>query len=163
MKNIIRLIILLSIFGSSCQKGNEQAGEYSTQEISDSLKNIAVEFLRSWEPPFYPDKAISLFTESKDFYLVIDGNEIETFQEWSAGVPNYMSDDNYFFSSYKHEIKDIRTVVLSPESGVVTIVYIWDNVSTDGIHRRVNGAATLACRKEENRWKIVHYHGSHLE
>jgi hypothetical protein len=131
--------------------------------ISDSLRSIAISFLRSWEPPFNPEKALSLFTQSDDFYLVIDGFDIDSFNEWSNGVPNYMADDNYFFKSYKHEIKDIKTVALSPNVGVVTITYIWDNISKDDIHKRIDGAATMTCRFEDEKWKIVHYHGSHGE
>ena len=132
------------------------------KEVSDSLKTLAISFLRSWEPPFNPDKAVSLFTKTEDFYLVIDGFETESYNEWEEGVPNYMADDDSFFKSYKHEIKDIRTVVLSPKSGVVTITYIWDNISNkDDTHKRVDGAITLTCRQEKDVWKIVHYHGSH--
>ena len=59
-------------------------------------------------------------------------------------------DDNYFFESDKHEIKNIETVVQSRKSGVVTIVYIWDSVSKQGIHERTPGVITLTCREEEN-------------
>jgi len=58
-------------------------------------------------------------------------------------------------------INNLRTVVLSPESGVVTVVYIWDSVSREAVHERTPGALTIACRKEKDGWKIVHYHGSH--
>jgi hypothetical protein len=46
---------------------------------------------------------------------------------------------------------------------VVTIVYIWDSISKEGVHERTPGAITMTCRKEGNDWKIVHYHGSHDE
>jgi hypothetical protein len=117
----------------------------------------------SWEPPFYPDSALALFTQTEDFSLVIDGYYIGSYREWAEGVPNFMSDDDYFFTSYKHEVQEIRSVPLSPESGVVTIVYVWDHVDRDGIHGRTDGRATMACRKEADGWKIVHYHGSHHE
>ena len=122
-----------------------------------------MEFLKSWEPPFDPDGAVALFTQGADFHLIIDGMEISNYEDWAKNVPNFMSDDNYFFESYKHEINNIETVVLSPKSGVVTIVYIWDSVSKQGIHERTPGAITLTCREEENVWRIVHYHGSHDE
>lgn len=131
--------------------------------ISEELENIVTAFLKSWEPPFDPEGAIALFSQSSDFNLVIDGFEIGSYEEWARNVPNFMSDDDYFFTSYSHEIRDIKTVVLSPNSGVVTISYIWDSVSTEGIHERTPGAATLTCRLEENGWRIVHYHGSHGE
>lgn len=67
------------------------------------------------------------------------------------------------YHSYRHEVQYIKTVVLSPHSGVVTIVYIWDSISKDGVRERTPGAITLTCRKENEAWKIVHYHGSHAE
>ena len=60
-------------------------------------------------------------------------------------------------------IRYIESVVLSPNSGVVTIVYTWDSVSREGIHERTPGAIKLTCREEGNIWRIVHYHGSHDE
>lgn len=161
MKRLIYLSALVSILLSGCGTRTADLDQKTEKQVSDSLKNLAVEFLRSWEPPFYPEKALSLFTKSEDFYLVIDGFETDSYAEWEAGVPNYMADDNYFFKSYKHEIKDINAVVFSPESGVVTITYVWDNISKEDIHKKVDGAITLACRKEGEGWKIVHYHGSH--
>lgn len=72
-----------------------------------------------------------------------------------------MAHDDNFYSSYTHEVSYIKTVVLSAESGVVTIVYFWDSISNEGVHERTPGAATMVCRKENEAWKIVHYHGSH--
>ncbi|MCF8364502.1 MAG: nuclear transport factor 2 family protein [Bacteroidales bacterium] len=162
MKVLFYQIIAILVCLSSCQTTDKNFDNDAQEQISDSLKTVAIHFLRSWEPPFNPDKAINLFTQSKDFHLVIDGFTTKTFEEWKDGVPNYMADDDSFFKSYKHEIKDIRTVVLSPESGVVTITYIWDNISSkDDTHKRVDGAITLTCRQEKDGWKIVHYHGSH--
>ena len=151
------------ILFSSCQTVNQEQEASIEGQISDSLRNIAISFIQSWEPPFNPEKAVSLFTQSDDFYLVIDGYETSSFKEWEDGVPNYMADDNFFFKSYKHEIKNMKTVTLSPESGVITITYIWDNISKDDIHKRIDGAITLTCRLEDEKWKIVHYHGSHGE
>lgn len=163
MRILLSFFTLISIFALSCQSINQDTIESSEAQISDSLRSVVLSFLKSWEPPFNPEKALSLFTQNDDFYLVIDGLEIESYKEWADGVPNFMSDDAYFFKSYKHEIKNIETVTLSPNSGVVTITYVWDNISKDDIHRRTEGAATLTCRFEDNKWKIVHYHGSHGE
>ena len=129
MEKLFYGTIFISIYLLSCQTNNTDTTVNKENQISDSLKNVAISFLRSWEPPFNSDRALSLFTQSDDFYLVIDGFETDSYTEWAEGVPNYMADDNYFFKSYKHEIKDIRTVILSPFSGVVTITYVWDNVS----------------------------------
>ena len=136
-------------------------------ELQDSIKSklesIPLEFLKTWEPPFDPETAISLFTQSEDFHLVIDGLEIDNYEYWAENVPHFMAHDDNYYSSYKHDVKYIETVVLSPTSGVVTIVYIWDSVSKEGVHERTPGAATMVCRKENVDWKIVHYHGSHGE
>ena len=74
-----------------------------------------------------------------------------------------MAHEEEFYSSYTHEVEYIESVVLSPQSGVVTIVYIWDSISKEGVHERTPGAYTLTCREEADSWKIVHYHGSHGE
>ena len=73
--------------------------------------------------------------------------------EWTEAVPSSMSHEKEFYDSYKHEIKYIKSVVLSPQSGVVTIVYIWDSISKGGVHERTPGAITLTCRKENEVWK----------
>lgn len=158
----ITLIVSLLLF-SNCQSRKDILTKGQEQEITDTLKAIATGFLKSWEPPFYPERALQLFTQTEDFCLIIDGLLIENYSEWAEGVPNYMADDNYFFSSYKHEIKEIRTVVLSRDAGVVTIIYVWDSVTKEGVHRKTNGAITLTCRREDHGWRIIHYHGSHDE
>jgi hypothetical protein len=134
-------------------------------ETSNSrLESIALDFLKSWEPPYDPDAALALFTQKEDFHLVIGGGYIcDNYMEWTEAVPNSMSHEEEFYDSYKHEVKYIETVVLSPQPGVVTIVYIWDSISKEGVHERTPGAFTLICRKEKDDWKIVHYHGSHDE
>jgi hypothetical protein len=163
MRNIPVIIIVIITVMTSCRQPSSKLTPEIRQEILDSLENIAVSFLQSWEPPFQPDRALKLFTKTGDFYLVIDGLPIENYKEWETGVPNFMSDDDYFFKSYRHEINSIHTVALSPVSGVVTITYIWHNVSREGIQKQVPGSITLTCRKEPAGWKIVHYHGSHDE
>lgn len=161
MKFYLIVPLAASLLFFSCQQRETVLSEELKTEITGTLKAIAVEFLRSWEPPFYPEKALKLFTQSDDFCLIIDGLPIKEYAEWAKGVPNFMSDDDYFFKSYKHDIKDIRTVVLSPDVGVVTIIYVWDSVTTEDVQTNTDGAITLTCRKEDEGWKIVHYHGSH--
>jgi len=161
---ILSYFIFLMLGGCNQSVLKDQTKVSGEQEaIKKILETIATDFLKSWEPPFNPEGAISLFTKSEDFHLIIDGYEISDYEDWASSVPNFMSDDNYFFNSYTHEIKNMETVVLSPKSGVVTIVYIWDSISKEGVHNRTPGAATLTCREEGNDWKIVHYHGSHDE
>lgn len=158
--NFIPVILALLIF-SNCHNRKDVLTKNQEQGISDTLKTIATGFLKSWEPPFYPEQALKLFTQTEDFSLIIDGSWIDSYSEWAEGVPNYMADDKSFFNSYKHEIKDIKTVVLNRDAGVVTIIYIWDSITTEGVYRKTDGAITLTCRREENGWRIVHYHGSH--
>lgn len=156
--------VLILLCGCNQPAQNDKPGTSDNEEpIKRKLEVLATDFLRYWEPPFNPDGAVSLFTQNEDFHLVIDGFEISNYEYWAKNVPNFMSDDDYFFSSYSHEIKNIETVVLSPTAGVVTIVYIWDSISKEGVHERTPGAATLTCREEKGAWKIVHYHGSHGE
>jgi len=83
MRISIFLIIAISIFFCSCQTPDENFNIDAQEQISDSLKTLAIDFLRSWEPPFNPDKALRLFTKSEDFHLVIDGFPIKTFKEFS--------------------------------------------------------------------------------
>lgn len=161
------LIFTLIIICTGCQVHEHGHATKMTEEmkaeVSEALENVVMSFLHSWEPPFYPESALALFTKTEDFSLVIDGWYTGSYQEWADGVPNFMSDDAYYFTSYKHEVQEIRTVPLSPEAGVATIVYIWDHVDREGVHERTDGRATMVCRKEEDGWRIVHYHGSHHE
>jgi hypothetical protein len=164
---ILILFFALAVLFANCMRETSTNKNVLTEEIkaqvSDTLEHVVLAFLHSWEPPFYPDSALALFTQTDDFSLVIDGWYSGSYREWAEGVPNYMADDDYYFTSYRHEVKEIRTVPLSPESGVVTIVYVWDHVDREGVHERTDGMATIACRKEEGGWKIVQYHGSHHE
>jgi hypothetical protein len=165
MKANLYISLLIFILLSSCNQPTTTNPDVISDDqqlaIKKELESIAKDFLKSWEPPFHPESALSLFTQNDDFHLIIDGYEISEYEDWARNVPNFMSDDDYFFSSYRHEIESIESVVLSPTSGVVTIVYIWDSISKEGIHERTPGAITLTCREEAGVWKIVHYHGSH--
>ena len=167
MRTILVLAICIVLLLDACKNdAPDNQGFFSSEQqdsIKDHLEGIAIEFLQSWEPPFYPDKALTLFTQSEDFHLVIDGIEIGNYRDWAEGVPEFMAHDRNSYESYSHEIDYIETVVLSPESGVISIVYIWDSVTRDGQHERTPGAITLTCREEECGWKILHYHGSHGE
>ena len=160
------LCISLILIGCESQAEQEVAEvPVALQEsITAKLEGIALDFLRSWEPPYDPDAALALFTQREDFHLVIGGGyTCDNYMEWTKAVPSSMSHEEEFYDSYKHEVKYIETVVLSPQSGVATIVYIWDSISKEGVHERTPGAITITCRKENEAWKIVHYHGSHDE
>ena len=163
----ILLVWTLVILCAGCRSHEHSAAEPMSVEtaaqVSMDMEQVVLKFLHSWEPPFYPDSALACFTQTEDFSLVIDGWYTGSYREWAEGVPNFMSDDAYYFTAYKHEVQEILAVPFSPEAGVVTIVYVWDHVDREGIHGRTDGRATMACRKEADGWKIVHYHGSHHE
>ena len=73
------IIVILSLFlFANCQSREDVLTKDQEQEIADTLKTIAVGFLRSWEPPFYPERALQLFTQTEDFCLIIDGFLIVT-------------------------------------------------------------------------------------
>jgi hypothetical protein len=167
MKPKFSILIVIFILLNGCNHPTTIIPDMNSSDqqiaIKKKLESIARDFLESWEPPFNPEGAISLFTQSEDFHLIIDGYEINNYEDWAKNVPNFMSDDEYFFNFYTHEIMNIESVILSPKSGVVTIVYIWESITKEGKHERTPGASTLTCREEEGGWKIVHYHGSHDE
>jgi hypothetical protein len=157
------LVILLACDIQIKQESTEVPPELQ-ESISLKLERIAQDFLKSWEPPYDPDAALALFTQKEDFHLVIGAEyTCHSFAEWTEAVPSSMSHEEEFYDSYTHEVKYIESVVLSPQSGVVTIVYIWDSISKEGVHERTPGAITMTCRNETDSWKIVHYHGSHGE
>ena len=168
MKRTLFFCLCISVVLIGCYHPSSQdiaEVPLSLQEsIKPELEKIALAFLRSWEPPYDPDAALALFTQEEDFHVVIGGSyTCDNYPEWTEAVPSSMAHEEEFYSSYKHEVKYIETVVLSPQSAVLTIVYIWDSITKEGIHERTPGAFTVACRKEKNDWKIVHYHGSHDE
>jgi hypothetical protein len=169
---IMKLTLFFCLCISAVLIGCDRQAEQNVDEvpvvlqesIKSKLESIALTFLRSWEPPYDPDAALALFTQREDFHLVISGDyTADNYLEWTEAVPRSMAHEVEFYNSYKHEVKYIETVVLSPQSGVVTIIYIWDSISKEGVHERTPGAITLTCRKENEAWKIVHYHGSHGE
>ena len=146
---------------SNAKDENFNLQNNSNLALSDSLKNVALDFLKSWEPPFDSKMALDLFSNSSDFVLVIDGMYNNKYEDWASNIDNYMEHDRIHYKLYKHIIKDVRTVLLSPTVGVVTIVYVWEYVQNDGKHYKADGAITFVCRIENEKWKIVHYHGSH--
>jgi hypothetical protein len=168
MKPALLFCLCISVILIGCDSQAEQEPEEVPVElresISSKLESIALDFLRSWEPPYDPDAALALFTQKEDFHLVISGGyTCDNYRDWIQAVHSSMHHEKEFYNSYKHEVKYIETVVLSPQSGVVTIVYIWDSISKEDVHERTPGAISLTCRKENEEWKIVHYHGSHSE
>jgi hypothetical protein len=166
---ILTCLIVSSIFISfSCQRDSTVSDDQSTepenqaeQMVADTLIRIAKDFLLSWEPPFYEEESLKDFSKSDDFSMVIDGSYLGSYQEWASILPESMEHERLHYKSYTHHIKELRTVVLGPNAGAITITYVWDNVTDEDEHYKTDGAITLVCREEADRWKIVHYHGSH--
>jgi len=153
------LFVLFFLFCGPYQNGLTLEIE---EEIKDTLEKIAVENLTSWEPPFYEEKLLKPFTHNDDFSVVIDGFPIKNYEIWKKVVYESMQEDREKkFKQYKHVIKDIRTSVLSKNSGVVTIIYTWDYVTKDDLHYNTNGAVTLTFKFKDDSWKIIHFHCSH--
>jgi hypothetical protein len=166
MKPTFVIYFCISLALISCDSRiNQETAEVPIElqeSITSILEGIALDFLRSWEPPYDPEAALELFTQEEDFHVVIGGGyTCDNYTEWTEAVPSSMYHEEQYYDSYKHNIKYIETVVLSPHAGVVTIVYIWESISKEGVHEHTPGAFTITCRKENEGWKIVHYHGSH--
>ena len=158
------ICVFILIFLLQCSNAKDESfnkHNNSDLALSDSLKNVALAFLKSWEPPFDSKKALDPFSNSSDFVLIIDGIYINKYEDWASNIDNYIEHDRTHYKMYKHIIKDARTVLLSPTAGVVTIVYVWEYVQNDGKHYKADAAITFVCRIEKEEWKIVHYHGSH--
>jgi len=54
--------------------------------------------------------------------------------------------ENYL--SYRHQIEDVRIVVLSKNSGVISVIYSWEYTKKDNIKYCTHGAITMVCRIE---------------
>ncbi len=132
------------------------------EAIKTELAKIAIDNLRSWEPPFYEEKMLKPFFATKDLLVVIDGIPIRGFVVWKSIVYNSMKADRESnFKKYRHIIKDIRTSILTENSGVVTVMYGWDYITKEDRHYSVNAAVTLVFKLEKNEWKIIQFHCSH--
>lgn len=130
--------------------------------IKEKLEKIAVENLRSWEPPFHEEKMLEPFDRSDALSVVIDGFLIKGYKQWKKIVYESMkSDRDSKFKKYRHIIKEMRTSVLSQNSGAVTVIYTWDYITQDNMHYNNNAAVTLVFKLEGNEWKIIQFHVSH--
>jgi len=115
--------------------------------ITIKLESIALNFLKSWEPPYDPDAALSLFTQREDFHLVISaGYTCDNYMEWIDAVHSSMHHEKEFYNSYKHEVKYIETVVLSPKSGVVMLRFAIRHITVELSRRRMARALLLLQR-----------------
>ena len=79
--NKICLLIILTTILISCRVNQGDLDLAEKNEIIKELESIAIENLRSWEPPFSEEKLLKPFTNKDDFFVVID--EFQYF--WNSG------------------------------------------------------------------------------
>ena len=82
------LSVLILLSGCNQRFPNDKVEDSNEKEaIKKTLETMAMDFLKSWEPPFNPEGALSFFTQTEDFHLISDGHEtsvpfnISKFQE----------------------------------------------------------------------------------
>jgi len=162
MKMIKFLAPLSLILLISCSSDNDFVSMQNKEKISSQLKSIALENLKSWEPPFHENQFLSHFTQSDDLLIVIDDFTIKNYDKWKGLVFESMNEDrNQQFKMYKHIVNEVNVVVLSASSGVVTTSYTWDYITNENLHFNVKANATLVFRKNNEHWEIVHFIVSH--
>ena len=157
------IFILITFILLSCERTTEKSFDKKNISVSDSLENIAIKYLKSWEPPFDPNGSLKLFSETKDFSLISDGFYIPNIEKWKIVTFNSMEHEDEEHLNYSHEIEEIRSTILDENSGVISVIYTWHGTKKDSSQYFNKGAITLVCRKEDDNWKIVHYHGSHQD
>ena len=163
MRHKLILFLILSASLTSCNSDKIPISDNDILKIKTTLENRALENLKDWEPPFNEDKFLQDFTQSVDFKFTIDGYHINDFQKWKSIVYESMEFDRVNHKHYKHSIKDIQTTVLSINSGIVTVNYIWDYITNDDLHYNVPATVTSVYRFEDKDWRIVNSHVSHGE
>ena len=77
MKPTLLFCLCISVVLIGCDSQVKQEVAEVPVELQESitsiLERIALDFLKSWEPPYDPDAALALFTQREDFHLVIGG------------------------------------------------------------------------------------------
>ena len=155
-------ILSFVLFFASCASLNNNLSSENETAIQSELRNIAVENLRSWEPPFYEEKFLNDFSQSKDLLVVIDKFVIKGFEKWkNIAVESMQEEREQGYKMYKHNIDDINVSVLSKNSGVVTIIYTWDYITKKNLHFNVKATAVLVFKKVNENWKIINLIVSH--
>ena len=161
MKNNLVLILSTLFLFLSCHSSGKLLPE-TENAIKETLEKLAIENLKSWEPPFHEDIFLDPFTQSQDLFVVLDGFSIKDYQKWKNVVIESMQvDRNQNFKLYKHIVNDINTAVLSSNSGVVTIKYTWDYITKDDLHYNTDAVVTLVFKLEKENWEIIHFNVSH--
>lgn len=161
--NMIKFVPLLSSFCLIfCSSTDNYVTIQNKENISSQLKTIALENLKSWEPPFYENEFLNPFTQSEDLLVVIDDFTIKNYDKWKSIVFEGMNEDrNQQFKLYKHIVDEVNVAVLSASSGVVTTAYTWDYITKENLHFNVKAKATLVFRENESDWEIVQFIVSH--
>lgn len=157
------LFLVIQALLISCNSEKKSVNDNDILKIKTTLENLALDNLKDWEPPFNEDKFLQDFTQSSDFKFTVDGYHISDFEKWEVIVYESMEFDRVNHKHYQHNIKDIQTTVLSNNSGVVTINYIWDYITNDNLHYNVPATVTSVYRLEDKKWKIINSHVSHGE
>ncbi|MBK8944068.1 MAG: nuclear transport factor 2 family protein [Ignavibacteriae bacterium] len=159
------ILVVITFILLSCERTSENSIKEYNFAVSDSLKNIAINYLKSWEPPFDPKGSLKLFSKTNDFTLISDGFYVPSFNKWEEVTFGSMQHEAEEHLNYKHEIEEIRCTILSENSGVVSVLYKWYGTKKDKNKSQYfnKGAITIVCRREGKNWKIVHYHGSHQD
>ena len=157
------LILVISFLLTACTFDNSSMNEKDVLQIKSTLENLALDNLKDWEPPFNEDKFLQDFSQSDDFRFTVDGFHVNDYEKWKTIVYESMDYDRQNHKHYKHDIIDIQTVLLSINSGIVTVNYIWDYITNDDLHYNTPATVTTVYRFEDNNWRIVNSHVSHGE
>ena len=139
MRQKLFLVLILFLLITSCNSDKSLLSDNDILEIKARLENLAVDNLKDWEPPFHVDNFLRDFTQSIDFRLTVDGFHVTDFKKWETIVYESMEFDRL---NHKHDIIDIQTIVLGNNSGLVTINYIWDYITSDNLNYNTPATVT---------------------
>jgi hypothetical protein len=158
--NLVLILSTLFLF-LSCHSEDKLSTE-TENAIKETLEKMAIENLKSWEPPFHEDIFLGPFTHSQDLFVVLDGFSIKDYQKWkNVVIESMQAERDQNFKLYKHIVNDINTAVLSSNSGVVTMKYTWDYITKDDLHYNTDAVVTLVFKLEKENWEIIHFNVSH--
>lgn len=136
------LFLILSSLLTDCAIDNSSMSEKDILQIKSTLENLALDNLKDWEPPFQEEMFLQDFSQSDDFRFTVDGFHVNDYEKWRTIVYESMDYDRLNHKHYKHDIIDIQTVVLSLNSGIVTINYIWDYITNNDSHYNTSAIVT---------------------
>jgi len=157
MRQKLLFFFLLFIFLGACKNHQVELSKKEKQIIKETLEKLAVENLKTWEPPFNEKKFLEFFTQRDDFSFAVDGFHVTNYEDWVGIVYESMDYDRKNHKEYQDIIKNIET------DGFVTIDYVWDYTTNEDVHYNVKSIVTMLFRNEDNKWKIMNTHCSHGE